>query len=88
MSEPVESKTTQNLAEKSAKVDTESSQSICEARTDAVPAGGWRGLLHKIATFGRVEIQGITPIPVDERVQTDTINVFTLWCCINTNILP
>jgi hypothetical protein len=66
---------------------------------DAVPAehistskeGRWTRLLavlRKAAAFGRVEIRGITPIPVKERTVTRTVNVFTLWWSMNTNILP
>lgn len=60
---------------------------------DAVPdvhAGRWGGfkdVLRKAITFGRVEVRGITPIPVKERTVEKTINVFTLWWSMNTNIL-
>lgn len=46
-----------------------------------------RALLSKAAAFGRVEVRGITPIPVKERTVTRTVNVFTLWWSMNTNIL-
>ncbi|KAK4147233.1 permease for cytosine/purines, uracil, thiamine, allantoin-domain-containing protein [Dichotomopilus funicola] len=46
-----------------------------------------RTLLSKAAAFGRVEVRGITPIPVKERTVTRTVNVFTLWWSMNTNIL-
>ncbi|KAL2179068.1 permease for cytosine/purines, uracil, thiamine, allantoin-domain-containing protein [Thermothelomyces heterothallicus CBS 202.75] len=55
-----------------------------------VRAGRWAGLkniLHKAVTFGRVEVRGITPIPVKERTVEKTVNVFTLWWSMNTNIL-
>ncbi|KAK4043440.1 permease for cytosine/purines, uracil, thiamine, allantoin-domain-containing protein [Parachaetomium inaequale] len=55
-----------------------------------VLVGRWgrlRDLLHKVAVFGRVEVRGITPIPVKERTVDRTINVFTLWWSMNTNIL-
>lgn len=61
------------------------------APAPATPASGWPRLLEfigKVAVFGRVEIRGITPIPVKERTETRTINIFTLWWSINTNILP
>ncbi|KAL1841445.1 hypothetical protein VTJ49DRAFT_7060 [Mycothermus thermophilus] len=53
-------------------------------------AGRWDRLwsaLRKAAAFGRVEVRGITPIPVKERTVTKTVNVFTLWWSMNTNIL-
>ena len=57
---------------------------------EAPPAGRWartRDLLNKAAAFGRVEVQGITPIPVKERTVERTVNIFTLWWSMNTNIL-
>ncbi|KAL2127639.1 hypothetical protein VTI74DRAFT_10370 [Chaetomium olivicolor] len=56
----------------------------------ANPAGRWgraRELFHKAAKFGRVEVRGIQPIPVKERTMERTINVFTLWWSMSTNIL-
>ncbi|KAK4239680.1 permease for cytosine/purines, uracil, thiamine, allantoin-domain-containing protein [Achaetomium macrosporum] len=56
----------------------------------ASPNDRWartRELLRKAATFGRVEVRGITPIPVVDRNVDQTVNVFTLWWSMNTNIL-
>ncbi len=56
----------------------------------AGPADRWdrtRDFLRKAAAFGRVEVQGITPIPVKERTVEKTVNIFTLWWSMNTNIL-
>lgn len=57
----------------------------------SAPAGGrWprtRDLLSKAAALGRVEVRGITPIPVKERTVDKTLNIFTLWWSMNTNIL-
>lgn len=55
------------------------------------PAGRWArlgDLLRKAAAFGRVELRGITPIPIQERTVDRTINIFTLWWSMNANILP
>ncbi|KAK4157603.1 permease for cytosine/purines, uracil, thiamine, allantoin-domain-containing protein [Chaetomidium leptoderma] len=46
-----------------------------------------RDLFYKAASFGRVEVRGITPIPVKERTVERTVNIFTLWWSMNTNIL-
>jgi len=57
---------------------------------EVAPARSWartRDFLHKAATFGRVEVRGITPIPVKERTVERTVNIFTLWWSMNTNIL-
>jgi len=48
----------------------------------------FRNVFDKIVVFGRVELRGVTPIPVKERTQTETINIFTLWWSMNANILP
>jgi hypothetical protein len=48
----------------------------------------FRNIFEKIVVFGRVELRGVTPIPVKERTQTQTINIFTLWWSMNANILP
>ncbi|KAK1687561.1 NCS1 nucleoside transporter [Colletotrichum godetiae] len=46
------------------------------------------GLLHKLLRLGRVEEQGIEPIPLGERTSTWYFNAFTVWCSMNANILP
>jgi hypothetical protein len=59
-------------------------------RNDAAPPGRWgqfREAFLRVAAFGRVELRGITPIPVKERTVERTINIFTLWWSMNTNIL-
>lgn len=43
--------------------------------------------LEKFLKMGRVEAQGIQPIPLEERTNTRYWNIFTIWCSINTNIL-
>lgn len=63
--------------------------SVHGAAPDA-PASRWprlRGFLHEILRFGRVEARGITPVPVKERTVEKTVNIFTLWWSMNTNIL-
>jgi hypothetical protein len=49
---------------------------------------GWKRIFYKAATFGRVEFRGIQPIPVEERTDTQFSNVFTIWWCMNANLLP
>ncbi|KAH7139742.1 permease for cytosine/purines, uracil, thiamine, allantoin-domain-containing protein [Dactylonectria estremocensis] len=57
-----------------------------QGQVDAV--SGWRRAFNKAATFGRVELRGIQPIPVEERTDTQFVNVFTIWWCMNANLLP
>ncbi|KAK1973803.1 NCS1 nucleoside transporter [Colletotrichum cereale] len=45
-------------------------------------------LFHKALRLVRVEELGIEPIPLAERTSTRYINVFTIWCSMNANILP
>jgi hypothetical protein len=37
---------------------------------------------------GNVEIRGVMPVPVEERTQTNYFNYFTIWACMNVNLLP
>ncbi|KAK3948275.1 permease for cytosine/purines, uracil, thiamine, allantoin-domain-containing protein [Pseudoneurospora amorphoporcata] len=62
-----------------------------ESKPAAPPSGLWGHLCHygyKVIVAGRVELQGITPIPVKERTVTKTLNIFTLWWSMSCNILP
>ncbi|KAF7555281.1 hypothetical protein G7Z17_g2318 [Cylindrodendrum hubeiense] len=57
-----------------------------QGEVDAMPA--WKRMFYKAASFGRVELRGIQPIPVEERTDTQFANVFTIWWCMNANLLP
>jgi hypothetical protein len=84
-------KRTDHVAEKPASLDDRKQESASTGsviETQSVPLNGFRGFLDKLVKFGRVEIRGIAPIPVEERTVTRTINIFTLWWCMNANILP
>lgn len=35
-----------------------------------------------------VEVRGIEPVPVEERVKTDYYNIFFMWISIMCNLLP
>lgn len=48
----------------------------------------WKKLFYKAVTFGRIELRGVQPIPMEERTETRFINIFTLWWCMNANLLP
>lgn len=55
-----------------------------------VPAGRWgraADVFQRAIRLGRVEVRGIQPIPVKERTVERTINIFTLWWSMSTNIL-
>ncbi|KAJ4306444.1 hypothetical protein N0V88_001245 [Collariella sp. IMI 366227] len=55
-----------------------------------IPAGRWgraADVFQRAIRLGRVEVRGIQPIPVKERTVERTINIFTLWWSMSTNIL-
>ncbi|KXH67629.1 purine-cytosine permease FCY21 [Colletotrichum salicis] len=76
----------ETASSKNEKNNVDSTSSIQDAQAEEVKV--WRGLVNRLVTFGRVEVGGITPIPIEERVVTKTVNVFTLWWCMNANMLP
>ncbi|KEY74675.1 hypothetical protein S7711_05428 [Stachybotrys chartarum IBT 7711] len=41
----------------------------------------------KALRLGRVEQRGIEPLPLSARTSTRYLNIFTVWCSMNTNIL-
>lgn len=65
---------------------------VNETNKPTAPPSGLLGKLlyygHKVIVAGRVELQGISPIPVKERTVTKTLNIFTLWWSMSCNILP
>ncbi|KAF2845375.1 purine-cytosine permease FCY21 [Plenodomus tracheiphilus IPT5] len=50
--------------------------------------GGLRGLLDLLEKRGDVELRGSTPVPYDERTETNYLNIFTLWFSMSCNPLP
>ncbi|KAJ0346676.1 hypothetical protein COL154_008455 [Colletotrichum chrysophilum] len=73
-------------SENDVKQDVETASSIHEAQSEE--ARGWRAWAQKLMSLGHVEVRGIAPIPVEERTVTRTVNIFTLWWCMNANVLP
>jgi hypothetical protein len=50
--------------------------------------GGWRGIMSTLDERADVELRGCTPIPYEERTETNFINIFTLWFSMSCNPLP
>ncbi|KAL5598748.1 hypothetical protein BROUX41_003916 [Berkeleyomyces rouxiae] len=50
--------------------------------------GGWRALTSRALKSGRLETNGLEPIPESQRTNTNFLDVGTLWFCMNANILP
>lgn len=59
---------------------------VSHGDVDTMPQ--WKKLFYKAASFGRVELRGVQPIPIEERTETRFVNIFTLWWCMNSNLLP
>lgn len=72
----------ESKAEAASSLDQDTSQGQVDAMI------GWKRMFFKAASFGRVELRGIQPIPVEERTDTQFANVFTIWWCMNANLLP
>jgi hypothetical protein len=51
-------------------------------------ARGRRGILSVLEERGDVEFRGCTPIPYEERTETNYFNIFTLWFSMSCNPLP
>jgi hypothetical protein len=50
--------------------------------------GGIMGFLDFLERRGDVEIRGCTPVPYDDRKETNYFKIFTLWFCLSCNPLP
>lgn len=53
--------------------------------SDAESGRGKR--LHSILKSGKVEQNGIVPIPPEDRTSTRFFNIFTVWASVDSNIL-
>lgn len=62
---------------------TYSDVATAELQSDHSP----KAWLSKIAYWG-VELRGIAPVPLEERVDKRYINVFFVWFTMSTNLLP
>ncbi|KAI8943377.1 hypothetical protein NX059_001391 [Plenodomus lindquistii] len=50
--------------------------------------GGLCGILNLLEKRGDVELRGSTPVPYEERTETNYLNIFTLWFSMSCNPLP
>jgi hypothetical protein len=48
----------------------------------------WKRSIWKLLTKLGVEVRGIEPVPIEERVKTDYYNIFFMWMAIMCNLLP
>ncbi|KAH9890744.1 permease for cytosine/purines, uracil, thiamine, allantoin-domain-containing protein [Xylariomycetidae sp. FL2044] len=73
---------------KSADVEKGAGQSDTVLETGSVRMARFRTLLAKAISAGPVEERGVLPVPVEERVSTSYSNYFSIWACMNINLLP
>jgi hypothetical protein len=50
--------------------------------------GGVNGFFSIMSKRGGVELRGAIPVPYEERIVTQYINIFSLWFCMSCNPLP
>ncbi|KAI5919451.1 NCS1 nucleoside transporter [Camillea tinctor] len=55
---------------------------------DADKLGVFHRLVRKAITAGPVEERGVLPVPLEERTSTKYSSYFSIWACININLLP
>ncbi|GAW16422.1 hypothetical protein ANO14919_058490 [Xylariales sp. No.14919] len=53
----------------------------------SAPSRGLKGIALKYLLAGRVELRGVLPVPLEERTSTQYSSYFSIWACMNTNIL-
>ncbi|KAI0018937.1 permease for cytosine/purines, uracil, thiamine, allantoin-domain-containing protein [Xylariomycetidae sp. FL0641] len=61
--------------------------SIHEAETHQAP-GRVRSFLLKLGAAGPVEQRGVLPVPLEQRTSTSYSTYFSIWACMNINLLP
>ncbi|KAI1863543.1 hypothetical protein JX265_008760 [Neoarthrinium moseri] len=49
---------------------------------------GLRSILAKTISVSPVEARGVMPVPLEERTSTRYVGYFSIWFCMNINLLP
>jgi hypothetical protein len=70
--------------------DIEKKPSPTRTPTPTTPAqpSQWRHITTTLATKGDLELRGCIPVPIEDRIETNYINIFTLWFSMSCNPLP
>ncbi|KAJ3579124.1 hypothetical protein NPX13_g1448 [Xylaria arbuscula] len=50
-------------------------------------SGPLKDRIIRFLSAGRVELRGVLPVPVEERTSVQYSNYFSIWVCVNVNIL-
>ncbi|KAK9417304.1 Permease [Seiridium unicorne] len=59
-----------------------------EVEAGSTRGAGVRGLFAKIVSVSPVEARGVMPVPLEERTSTNYSSYFSIWFCMNINLLP
>lgn len=59
-----------------------------EVEAGSAKAVGPRGFFAKLLSAGPVEARGVMPVPLEERTSTRYSSYFSIWFCMNINLLP
>lgn len=58
-----------------------------EAGSQNPPSRDWLAKLRK-ASLSSAETRGVAPVPIEERTDKNTLQLFTLWLTANCTTLP
>ncbi|GAP86583.1 putative purine-cytosine permease fcy22 [Rosellinia necatrix] len=58
------------------------------AQGDPTPPRGLRATVLKYLSAGPVELRGVLPVPLEERTSTQYSTYFSIFFCMNINLLP
>ncbi|KAI1199118.1 NCS1 nucleoside transporter [Nemania serpens] len=53
-----------------------------------IPLRDFTGAVLKYLSTGPVELRGVSPVPLEERTSTQYSTYFSIWFCMNVNLLP
>ncbi|KAI1352697.1 permease for cytosine/purines, uracil, thiamine, allantoin-domain-containing protein [Xylaria sp. FL0043] len=53
----------------------------------SIRSRGLKSTILKYLLAGRVELRGVLPVPLEERTSTQYSSYFSIWACMNLNIL-
>jgi hypothetical protein len=61
---------------------------VAEGKQARAGNGGWKGIISVLEKRADVEFRGCTPVPCEDRTETNFFNIFTLWFSMSCNPLP
>jgi hypothetical protein len=84
----VESQSSQDQASKPVDMEKMNAQThnVDVEAASSKPAGKWNFFNRLLASS--VEARGVMPVPLEERTSTNYSSYFSIWFCMNVNLLP